>query len=209
MQCELMPLRITELWFHRLSSMMVRKKLSKFSNFSLQRSAIFHFFSGATSAMLPTMLHLLSKGIPLQLKGIVFDSSPIEYNSDAGISSIRLVQSQRVMNPIIGEAILGLGLAVSTLVGPGIRNRTTKALSSEMVQVPQLFLYSKRDSVAPSNYIEHWMKVQQEKGVSVQSHCWKDSEHVRHFIESPDLYRKLVSDFIKTEILQTRSDTSV
>ncbi|XP_062513900.1 transmembrane protein 53-A-like [Corticium candelabrum] len=202
MQSEVITLSIPELWFYNLSSKAVEKKLDEFwTSNALQRPVIFQFFSGASSAILPVVVNMMSRGFPLQLKGIVFDSCPIEFRARSGLASVRLVQRQGTLNPIVGTVVSAIGLTVNVLLGPGIRQRMEKALMSESVRVPQLFLYSSGDSVASKDYIEHWMKVQKERGVTVQSHCWQDSEHVRHLVDNPETYKQLVTNFVKTHIL--------
>lgn len=147
------------------------------------------FFSGASSAILPPLVNML--------KGIVFDSSPIRFSAQAGLASVRLLQRQGTMNPIVGSIVSALGLTVNGLLGPGNRKRMNQALLSSTALVPHLFLYSKADSVASQDYIEHWIRVQEDRGASVQSYCWEDSEHVRHFVDDPDMYGQLVSHFVK------------
>lgn len=199
-ETELIPLTIPQLWFNTLSSQLVKRKLAKYSN-SNPRPAVFQVFSGSSSAMLPTLLNMLSSGFPLRLKGIVFDSCPIEFVPKSGLASVKLVQRQGTFSAVFGTVVSAIGLTVTAILGSSIRKRMNEALMSEEVAVPQLFLYSRGDSVASKEFIEYWMKVQEEREVSVESHCWEKSEHVRHFVDDPEKYTQLVSRFMETHVL--------
>ena len=199
-ETEVIPLTIPQLWFNTLSSRLVQRKLAKYSN-SSHRPAVFQIFSGSSSAMLPNLLNMLSSGFPLKLKGIVFDSCPIEFVPKSGLSSVKLVQGQGAFTFIFGAVVSAVGLTVTAILGSSIRKRMHEALMSEGVAVPQLFLYSKRDSVSSKEFIEYWMKVQEERGEPMESHCWEGSEHVRHFVNDPEKYTQLVSNFVETHVL--------
>ena len=139
------------------------------------------------------------------LKGIIFDSSPVGYSLQAGLSAIEMLKRQGKMNPIAGMAIGMTGKVMNALLSDYMNRLARETwLCEQLRRVPHLYLYSKGDEVVGSDFIEEWAERQRERGVSVEAHCWQESAHVRLYQDDPEKYRKQVTDFlVKNRLIET------
>lgn len=65
-----------------------------------------------------------------------------------------------------------------------------------MKDKPQLYLFSKADTMCPWNTILQFLEVQQKESRFVDHHLFEDSPHVLHLRKYPDQYKAKVSNFL-------------
>ena len=70
-------------------------------------------------------------------------------------------------------------------------------LRSPLLDIPQLYLYSKADTVATPSLVHKTIHEQQAMGRDVTLHCWEDSPHVRHYLTHPVNYEHHVHTLLK------------
>ena len=177
------------------------KKILRGVNESLEERCglVLHLFSGAGFTFLPTIVkEVTSKDSKFHLTGIVFDSGPAPFSQRAGLAAARLMKEQGGYGSLSYYTSCAAGIAVNAIVG-SVRRRSMRTVLDHplLLQVPQLYLYSSCDSVALVDDVEEEMRLQVSRGADVSSHCWSDSEHVKHFIEHPEEYTLQISKFIQ------------
>ena len=64
----------------------------------------------------------------------------------------------------------------------------------------QLYLYSNADDICSDHSIEEFLKLQQERGMMVQSKCWESSAHVQHLRAHPEEYTQCCENFVSDVI---------
>ena len=139
---------------------------------------------------------------PINLAMHVFsDSGPTLFSYKSGTAAARLVYKQGGFNFLTYSASRLVGSTVNLLIGARKRSELATALDSPLLNMPQLYLYSTADSVCDSEWVERVMKEQREKGRSVESYTWQDSEHVRHLAEHPEQYEELLVGFLEKQFL--------
>ena len=163
---------------------------------------VMHLFSAAGTAVFPKLVEDLAKpnGIlttKIQPKCIIYDSGPVVFSYQTGMAAANLVYKQGGFSYPTYVASKFVGSMVNVLIGSRKRSELTNALNSPLFDVPQLYLFSKADSVSSSEMAEEIMEKQRRRGRSVESFCWEDSEHVRHLTQHPEQYEKLVVDFLR------------
>lgn len=72
-----------------------------------------------------------------------------------------------------------------------------RALRSPLLDIPQLYLHSEVDAVTPPSRVQKVMLDQQATGRAVSSHCWKESEHVCHYLADPVTYEHHIYTLLK------------
>lgn len=165
-----------------------------------------HIFSGGGTAVFPGLLEELAKPHGLlttriRPKCVIFDSGPSHFTYESGMAASRLVYKQGGFNFLTFSASRVVGIAVNLIIGSKKRSELATALDSPLLNVPQLYLYSNADSVCRHEWVEWVMEQQREKGRSVESYSWRDSEHVRHMAEHPEQYEELVVGFLRKQFL--------
>ena len=164
-----------------------------------------HIFSGGGSAVFPGLLKEFAKpkGVlnKIQPSIFIFDSGPVKFSYESGMAAARLLYKQGGSNFFTYSASVLVGNIVNLFIGSRKQSELDTALNSQLLNVPQLYLYSTADSVCSSEWVEKVMAEQLEKGRIVESFNWEDSEHVRHLAEHPEKYEQLVVDFLKKHFL--------
>lgn len=74
---------------------------------------------------------------------------------------------------------------------------TYDTLLEEQPLCPQLFLYSKSDSICSYSSIRAFARSRRAKGVPVEEVVWEDSQHVQHFPRHKQRYVSSVVDFMR------------
>ena len=164
-----------------------------------------HIFSGGGTAMFPRLVDDLTRpnGVlhaKIRPKCVIFDSGPSNFSYETGFAAARLIYKQGGFNYPTYVALKAAGGTVQFFIGSKKRSELTSGLESPLLDVPQLYLYSKADTVCRSKWVEQVMEEQKRRGREVESFQWENSEHVRHFIEYPEQYEKLVVDYISKHL---------
>lgn len=196
---------VTLSWFSTLGNRVTRQLLSLLDH-SLEQpvSVLYHIFSGGGTVVFPQLLaEHETPGSPPHSKlhpaGVVFDSGPALFSREAGLAASRLVYQQGGFNFLTHTLASMTGVLVDLAVGWKRRREHRAALEHQhLLQVPQLYLHSEKDLVFPLDQAREVMEDQRRRGRQVTSHCWPDTEHVRHFMEHPDKYKQKVVDFLST-----------
>ena len=201
---------ITTMWFTSIGSKLTNNLLTSLDVATpLDDHPInlaMHIFSGGGIAVFPRLLEELAKPSGLlttkiRPKCIVFDSGPTVFSYKSGTAAARLVYKQGGFNFLTYSASRLVGSTVNLFVGSRKHSELMTALASPFLNVPQLYLYSTADSVCNSEWVEKIMAEQTEKGRTVESYSWQDSEHVRHLAEHPEQYEELVVGFLRKHFL--------
>lgn len=169
---------------------------------------IFHIFSNGGSMVYTSLSALLnSPESPYQgrlcIRGIIVDSAPGKsrvFNAVRAFMST--LSSNFILRYILGLCLLiylllnrlvNLLLPLETVLGKGFR--VYEKMCLDKTQCPQLFLYSKADTVIMAADVEEVIARRKDQGVDVKSLCWEESAHVAHFRANPELYTKTCLEF--------------
>lgn len=172
------------------------------TSFATPVSLVLHLFSGAPTVILPKLCEEYSKSgsklaDKLPIAGVVFDSGPADFSYETGTAAARLVYKQGRYNFPTYVAATSFGIATDWMFGSKKRQDLNTALESTVLKVPQLYLYSEADTVMLPSRARQRIEAQVAMGRDVTSHCWKDSQHVRHFAAHPIEYQTQLTAFLK------------
>lgn len=172
------------------------------ASFATPVSLVFHLFSGAANVILPKVCEeYLKSGSKLADKlpiaGVVFDSGPVDFAYETGTAAAKLVYEQGRYNLPTYMAATSFGVATDWMFGSKKRQDLNTALKTTVLKVPQLYLYSEADTVMLPSRARQRIEAQVAMGRDVTSHCWKDSQHVRHFTDHPVEYQTQLATFLK------------
>ena len=208
--CLSMACPITTMWFTSLGNKLTDSLLTSLDLATPPDdhpiNLAMHVFSGGGTAVFPRLLEELAKpygllSTKIQPKCIVFDSGPTEFSYENGMRAAKLVYKQGGFNFLTYSASRIVGSTINLFIGSRKRSELVMALDSPLLNMPQLYLYSTADSVCSSERVERIMEEQREKGRSVESYSWGDSEHVRHLVEHPEQYEELLVGFLRKRFL--------
>ena len=129
------------------------------------------------------------------IRGVVYDSPAIEPTTVTMLSDALNVG-------VTNTTLLSMIERFSDVVFPyiihnhGMHGVCSKLLKRAPILLPQLYLYSNVDHIAPYKDIDEFIKYQKSVGADVKSKMWDDSDHVAHFRKYPKEYENLVISFI-------------
>lgn len=207
--CLTVASRIWTMWFTSLGNKLTNQLIASLDSATPPDEApidlVLHIFSGGGSIVYPKLVEDFKEpsGIlrtKVRPKCVIFDSGPSKFSQESGIAAARLVYKQGGFNFPMYVASLVVGSTTDFFIGSRKRSELTSALESPLLDVPQLYLYSKADSVCRSRWVEQVMEEQRRRGREVESYQWEDSEHVRHFIQYPEQYEKLLSEYLSRHL---------
>lgn len=194
---------VLQVWNTGLGSSLTRSLLESLDA-TLQEpvSLVLHFFSGAAGVTLPLIVSDFESSEreltrKLNPACTVFDSGPTEFSYTAGMAAARLMRDQGGYNYPTYLAAIITGITVNALIGKHKRLELGKVLRSPLLDTPQLYLHSETDTVTPPSRVRKVMLDQQAIGREVSSYCWKDSQHVRHYLGDPDTYEHYIHALLK------------
>ena len=163
---------------------------------------LYHIFSSGGYIIFP---HLMAEydnpSSPLRTKfipaGVVLDSGPINFSAQAGYQANKSMYDQGGYNYLIYTLVNGYSLFTDMAVGSRKRSELQAALKhTELLQMPQLYLYSENDLTCSAERVRGIMEGQRKMGRQVTGHCWTESEHVKHYVRHPEEYKQKIADFI-------------
>eukprot|EP00929_Paragymnodinium_shiwhaense_P049908 TRINITY_DN25168_c0_g1_i1.p1 TRINITY_DN25168_c0_g1~~TRINITY_DN25168_c0_g1_i1.p1 ORF type:complete len:218 (+),score=31.76 TRINITY_DN25168_c0_g1_i1:105-758(+) len=149
------------------------------------------------------------------LRGIVFDSAPrLTYGGQDSIVALAfgftfpavpiILRRNVYVHPIWTPALfiyflvkfIGLRLRATQA-----RKFTLAALKETLVSgmptnVPQLYVYSKKDQLISSSAVEEYIAMQKKNGVTVSWKLFDDTPHVQHFLRREADYREVLKTFL-------------
>jgi hypothetical protein len=127
----------------------------------------------------------------------VFDSGPYLFSYENGMVGAKIVYEKGGFSfPVYLATVCG-GTSLNAVIGPRKRREMDTSLRSPLLDVPQLYLYSEIDPVTKPSHVRKVMLDQQAMGREVQSHCWQDTEHVRHYVRDPVTYEHHIHSLLK------------
>ncbi len=173
------------------------------TNKRLPLSLIIHMFSGAGYAVFPKILETWSHSDSILKTSVVpkcfiIDSGPTEFSIKPGVEAANLMYKQGGFNLFTYVIANAMGISTSILIGNQKRSMLRSALESDMLDIPQLYLHSKKDTVATFDWVSRIMEGQTERGRSVSSHCWEDTQHLKLYLEHKDEYICCIHTFLKS-----------
>lgn len=200
--CVAMAPRIPLVWFTSLANKATRNMLGVLdSSLECPASLLFHIFSGGGAVVFPLLLDEYAKSgaFPSKLApiGAVFDSGPAKFGVQAGFAASKLLYQQGAFNVLTYSLANAVGFVTDLAIGSRKRSEHAAALGHpQLLELPQLYLLSEKDSVHPAEAAREVMEGQRKKGREVRSQCWTDTEHVKHFTKHPEAYSKEITAFI-------------
>ncbi|KAG8195438.1 hypothetical protein JTE90_013891 [Oedothorax gibbosus] len=170
----------------------------------------FHVFSNGGGTVYRSVAEMIRKKHPneFQIKGCIFDSCPAKVRP---LGFLRATLAMTEGNLITRYAISLVALAKALIIGAysamlsyltGKINyyRLWYALVEEPNISPQLFLFSRADSVCPWDTIQQFADRRKSMGVDVKSVLFEDSEHVKHMVTYKEEYLQHVYSFIDENV---------
>ena len=166
---------------------------------------VLHLFSGGGTAAFPRLMEEMANpsgllATRIRPRCVVFDSGPTQFSLQSGSEAAKLVYKQGGFNFVTYAASVLVGATVNLFIGAKKRSELQRALDSLLLDLPQLFLYSEADTVCRREWVERVMEEQRRKGREIESFHWEDSQHVRHLLQHPEEYERLVVDFVKKHV---------
>ncbi|XP_002741414.1 transmembrane protein 53-like [Saccoglossus kowalevskii] len=207
---------------HKVKEIAV-KLLELLVDLGLENNIIFfHVFSNAGVFLYHSITEVLNSPIELhdsshtdqtfnrlvagmQVGGVVFDSSPTTATS---LTAGKLIASGAPYNTFIrytfaffyaiGMWFLVLLAFCIPVLARCIAPYSTfyTSLQNERGRYPQLFLYSKADSIVDFKDIERFAELRKKMGVPVRKVCWEDSAHCCHLVSHREEYINQCVQFI-------------
>ena len=165
---------------------------------------LYHIFSSGGIVVFPHLMteydnpssSVRSKFIPA---GVVFDSAPSNFSAQVGFQASKLLYKQGGFNFLTYRLANTVGFLTNMAIGSRKRSELRSILEhADLLQVPQLYLYSEKDLVCPAERVREVMEGQRKMGRQVTGHCWTDSEHVKHYVQHPEEYKQKIADFVTT-----------
>ena len=194
---------VFQMWSNGLGSRLARPLLQSIDD-ALQEpvSVVLHGFSGSTSVVLPLMVADFESGErkltrKLNPACIVFDSGPTAFTYETGMAAAKQMQMQGGYSYPTYLAAICVGITVNFLVGKKRNAELDRMFQSPLFNVPQLYLHSELDAVVTPSRVQQVMQDQQDMGRDVSSHCWKDSQHVRLYLNDPETYEYHVHTLLR------------
>jgi|EP01044_Picomonas_judraskeda_P003647 hypothetical protein len=158
---------------------------------------VVHVFSGAASMYLHHIARCCASG-RLRVAGLVFDSSPVDYTRESGLSAVREMALARFLQPLVAAA----GVAVEWWSGADKRRQLAQSISHATLQAPALYLYCEEgDDVAPYASVERWATEHAARGNPVVRQCWPESKHVSHLQLHETDYRETIGEFLSVHVM--------
>ena len=189
---------VFQMWSTTLGNALLSSVFSSI-NSSLREPArvLLHMFSSAPSVVLPALSQTLSSYANLSLSGVVFECGPVRFSYKSGFAASKAMYDQGGFTLPTYLAANTAGSVVSTVVGKRRRKELSAAMKSDLLAgVPQLFLYSQDDAVAPIEWVESMIKEQQSLGRTVETHCFAGGDHIRNLLTHPTEYQDRLSAFL-------------
>mmetsp|Transcript_26593 Transcript_26593/g.41980 ORF Transcript_26593/g.41980 Transcript_26593/m.41980 type:complete len:325 (+) Transcript_26593:271-1245(+) len=134
-----------------------------------------------------------------KLVGVIFDSAPAYYDGDAKIvrSAFRYVVSPTKNNEQNNHPLEITNSLNANVVKQRFRDFWS-GLCQDPSNIPQLYVYSQCDKLAPADQLEELIECREEilgEG-NVWRHLFLDSEHCSHLLKYPNEYDGLVRQFL-------------
>ncbi|KAL9179740.1 hypothetical protein ACHAXT_007710 [Thalassiosira profunda] len=127
--------------------------------------------------------------------GIVFDSAPAHYDgrSDALESALAYVSPLEERNRLVDKA--------KSLDHTAMKRRFADfwgGLLNDPTDIPQLYLYSQCDELASAKRLEELISYRESvlRKANIWMHRFPDSEHCGHLLKCPEMYDRLVKQFL-------------
>ena len=186
-----------------------KKILDLIISLHLQNRPIFvHTFSnggGNIYRYITELLHNRPEFTEIQLRGSIFDSCPSPRNLKRGLTVYMMISNGNMLMKYLKTFLVFLYMLFVHFWN--IMTRKSKsaghvynymvALLKDPARCPQLYLYSKADTLIGYKDVESHIVGREALGVKVFKVCWENSAHVAHLMMHRDVYIKSCLDFIE------------
>lgn len=186
------------------------KILELIFDLGLEESPIFfHVFSNGGAVLYRHVTEIIhgpfaAEFAALNIAGCVYDSGPTKPTIASAIRAMSAAANPkasfvaRLFRIVIFIIMTMLSVFFpSTWEGNRIRRTFFKALREDRARFPQLFLYSKADSVCRYKDVESLVAARGELGVNVRQVCWEDSAHCSHLLLHKEEYVRVCLRFVE------------
>ncbi|XP_063701346.1 transmembrane protein 53-like [Culicoides brevitarsis] len=173
------------------------------------RPLFLHLFSNG-GAFLNEHLSMCLKNEGMTLKGIIYDSAPGERRVKTLFHVMQEIFGKMTpIGPLIAAIIFSLLFCMyilqmfyyktkEILVGYTPGSDPFRALCEQKtINCPHLLFYSKKDNLILAPDVEHFASCREKLGNKVTKVCFDDSEHVRHFMKHPEVYKNSIDKFME------------
>ncbi|XP_028589556.2 transmembrane protein 53 [Podarcis muralis] len=165
---------------------------------------LFHVFSNGGVMLyryIVELLHTHQQFQHLRVVGTVFDSAPGRKNLRGALGALSVVLSS--YNVCVKYALL-LTFAVLVVTWRMVLYPVTRfvheshydAMSKQLSRWPELYLYSKADSVIQASDVENMIEARKQHQVLVKAVDFVDTDHVSHLRAYPTLYTTHCTSFM-------------
>ncbi|KAF3338055.1 hypothetical protein FCM35_KLT18642 [Carex littledalei] len=136
------------------------------------------------------------------LCGLIFDSSPVDFNSDLGTKFVLHPTVLKISRPprVLSWMARALASGLDALFIKKFEEQRAdfwQTLHASANVGPILILCSEDDDLAPYSVISDFAKHLEELSADVRLTSWNNSPHVGHYKYHPDEYRSCVSDLLQ------------
>lgn len=180
----------------------VLKTLDSLAESESSMSLILHTFSGGGYVVYPRLLEEWSQPdsilhTSVNPKCIIFESGPSDFSYREGLAASKLLRKQGTYNIMTQYMANVAGCATTFCIRNQKRAVLRSALASDLLNLPQLYLHSKGDSVCIYSWVTRIIDEQKKKGRQVSSQCWEKPEHLRLYLEHKDEYTQCIKRFLE------------
>uniref|UniRef100_A0A8C4WWA2 Transmembrane protein 53 n=1 Tax=Eptatretus burgeri TaxID=7764 RepID=A0A8C4WWA2_EPTBU len=138
--------------------------------------------------------------------GAVFDSGPGERHIAGSLRALNTTLQSSVVSPlryVLLFLFFFFTVAMKFLILPlGFCDSLYSKLLHQHCRWPELYLYSRADTIVQYKDVEHIMAARNQFGVITQAVDFGTSEHVQHYRRFPQRYQVICCSFLKHCLLQ-------
>ncbi|KAJ3127104.1 hypothetical protein HK098_006801 [Nowakowskiella sp. JEL0407] len=180
-----------------------------FSKSSISHAILHTFSDGGAYQLWRMSLLLRKKSIYLNIRGLIFDCSPGNYDLDCLNSYVQGMvvdgakpgSLQYAVKKSLAIVIASLMTSVYSLSRTvGLRDmyhvNNGVLFTEEFRRLPRLFLYSRNDKLINYKQLENHINAIKSIGAHVETEIWESAEHVKLLPTDPNRYYSKVSQFL-------------
>lgn len=174
----------------------------------IEKPLFFHCFSNGGALMYDLIKEVLLKRDEIyNVRGCIFDSGPTEFGLLYMCRTLLVIFQNETFKKYVNSIVIFLYLYILFLYNwmlsyfydnQDILKKISlwHSLVLESNICPQLFLFSKEDTICNYKSIQKFIELRKNKDVKVDFYMWNKTPHVSHFRYFPDQYARIILDFV-------------